>query len=128
MGQLKPASTVVCKTAVVPNSAADVDLAGARQIILEKEQLDLFTNPNLRQVLDKLRADRYVVYGVVTEYCVKHAALGLLATGKPVTLITDAIQTLNPADSDAMMTEFTKRGGVLQSAQNCCQADGFPAA
>ena len=127
-GQLKPSSLVAGKTAVVPTVPAEVDVAGAQQIILEKDKLDLFTNPNLGALLDKLQADRYVVYGVVTEYCVKSAAMGLLATGKPVTLIADAIQTLNPADSDAMIAEFTKRGGVVQSAQNCCQADGFPAA
>ena len=127
-GQLKPASTMVGKTAVVPNSPADINIAGARQIILEKAKLDLFTNPNIQHLLDKLQAARYVIYGLVTEYCVKCAAMGLLATGKPVTLITDAIETLNRADSEAMMAEFTKRGGVLQSVQSCCQADGFPAA
>ena len=73
-----------------------MNIAGAQQIILEKVKLDLFTNPNIQQLLDKLQADHYVVYGVVTEYCVKCAAMGLLATGKPVTLITDAIETLNP--------------------------------
>jgi nicotinamidase/pyrazinamidase len=127
-GQLKPASTMVGKTAVVPSTPAEVKIDGAQQIILEKVKLDLFTNPNIHELLDKLQADHYVVYGVVTEYCVKCAVMGLLATGKPVTLITDAVETLNPADSDAMIAEFTKHGGVLQSVQNCCQADGFPPA
>ena len=127
-GQLKPASTLVGKTAVVSSVPAEVDVADAQQIILEKDKLDLFTNPNLGALLDKLQADRYVVYGVVTEYCVKCAVMGLLATGKPVTLIADAIETLHPADSEAMITEFKQRGGVVQSVQSCCQADGFPAA
>jgi nicotinamidase/pyrazinamidase len=127
-GQLKPCSTLVGKTAVIPNVPGDVEIAGAQQIILEKSQLDLFTNPNIGQLLDKLQADHYVVYGVVTEYCVKFAAMGLLATKKPVTLITDAIETLDRAASDAMLDVFTKRGGALRSAQNYCQADGFPAA
>ncbi|HZI74839.1 MAG TPA: isochorismatase family protein [Gemmatimonadales bacterium] len=90
------------------------------QIILEKQKLDLFTSPKLEPLLAELKADRYVVYGVVTEYCVKCAALGLLKTGKPVTLITDAIQTLNPKDSEAMIQEFTTRGGELQTVQNYC--------
>ena len=67
-GQLKPSSLVAGKTAVVPTVPAEVDVAGAQQIILEKDKLDLFTNPNLGTLLDKLQADRYVVYGVVTEY------------------------------------------------------------
>ena len=127
-GQLKPCSTLVGKTTVAPNRPIDVNIAGAQQIILEKAKLDLFTNPNIHQLLGKLQADHYVVYGVVTEYCVKCASMGLLGMGKPVTLINDAIETLNPKDSDAMLAEFTKRGGVVRSAQNYCQADGFPAA
>jgi nicotinamidase/pyrazinamidase len=127
-GQLKPASTMAGKTAVVPNRPVDLDLRSAQQIILEKQQLDLFTNPNLGQLLDTLEAGHFVVYGVVTEYCVKFASMGLLETGKPVTLITDAIRSLNRADSDAMIAAFTNRGGVLRSAQNYCQADGFPGA
>ena len=127
-GQLKPCSTLVGKTAVAPNRPVDVEVTGAQQIILEKVKLDLFTNPNIHQLLGKLQADHYVVYGVVTEYCVKCAVMGLLATGKPVTLISDAIETLDRAASDAMIAEFTKQGGVVRSAQNYCQADGFPAA
>ena len=42
-------------------------------------------------------ADRYVVYGVVTEICVKLAAFGLLKTGKRVEIVTDAIRSLNDA-------------------------------
>jgi nicotinamidase/pyrazinamidase len=127
-GQVKPASTLVGKTSVVPNRHVDVEIAGAQQIILEKQQLDLFTNPNIHQLLGKLQADHYVIYGVVTEYCVKHASMGLIGMGKRVTLITDGVETLDPAESDAMMAEFTNLGGVLRSAQNYCQADGFPAA
>src|SRR5262245_41096502 len=68
-GQLKPASTLVGKATVVPNCPAEVDISGAQQIILEKSQLDLFTNPNIGQLLAKLQAEHYVIYGVVTEYC-----------------------------------------------------------
>jgi nicotinamidase/pyrazinamidase len=127
-GQLKPCSTLVGKTVVVPNRHEQLDLGGAQQIILEKSQLDLFSNPNMPQLLNALKADHYVVYGVVTEYCVNLASMGLLATGKPVTLISDAIETLNGGEADAMLAAFTKQGGVVRSAQNYCQADGFPAA
>ena len=108
-GQQKPAATLVGKD-------------GAGQFILRKQQLDLFTSPELEPLLAGLQAGRYVVYGVVTEYCVKCACMGLLKTGKPVTLITDAIQTLNPKDSEAVIREFTSRGGVLQTVQSYVQA------
>ncbi len=112
-GQLKPAATLLSKTVTIPNVPVEVDITGAQQIILEKDQLDLFTNPNIQNLLGKLQADSYVVYGVVTEYCVKCAAMGLVATGKPVTLVTDAIETLDQSASAAMLQEFTRQGGEL---------------
>jgi nicotinamidase-related amidase len=88
----------------------------ARQVILEKQHLDLFTNPNLRPLLKALQADAYVVYGVVTEYCVSFAALGLLVTGKPVTLVTDAIQSLRDEDARHTIQDFTAGGGKLATS------------
>ena len=99
-GQQKPQST----------------LRASGQIILEKQQLDLFTNPNLPKLLEELAADEYVVYGVVTEYCVRHAALGLLKTGKPVTLVTDAIRSLRAEDGDSVIQTFTAGGGRLATS------------
>jgi nicotinamidase/pyrazinamidase len=70
-GQHKPAITLV---------------DSARQFILEKQQFDCFSSPHLEPLLERLKADRYVVYGVVTEICVRCAAFGLLKTGKPVAI------------------------------------------
>ena len=83
------------------------------QIIFEKVTTDAFLNPRLLPLLGELGADRYVVYGVVTEICVRFAALGLLATGKPVDVVTDAVEMLNATARDAFYAEFTGRGGRL---------------
>jgi len=96
-GQLKPAETLV----------------GAGQTIVEKQALDVFSNPDFPGLLDRVAADRYVVYGVATEYCVRCAILGLLATGKPVALVTDAIAAVNPEEGARTIAEFTARGGTL---------------
>ena len=119
-GQLKPQSTMLEKRAVVPNCPADIRVEGAEQIILEKQQLDLFTNPNLEALLKALAADRYVVYGVVTEYCVSFAALGLLKRGKPVTLVTDAIRSLSDEAGARTLREFTSHGGKLDTVSGIC--------
>ena len=110
-GQLKPQPTMLAERVVIPSKPVDVSIA--RQIILEKQQLNLFSNPNLLTLLEILEADEYVVYGVVTEYCVSHAALGLLETGKPVTLVTDAIRSLSDEESSRTIQAFTTRGGKL---------------
>ena len=88
----------------------------ARQILLPKQQLDVFTVPELRPLLDSLNADRYVVYGVVTEICVKRAASGLLKLGRRVEIVTDAVRSLNGGEAARFLKEFTNSGGRLTSA------------
>ena len=75
-GQQKPARTLLDQRIVIPTAPGDHPVAAARQIIVEKQQIDPFTNPNLPRLLELLDADRYVVYGVVTEYCVARGGPG----------------------------------------------------
>jgi nicotinamidase/pyrazinamidase len=119
-GQAKAQCTLLDRRIVVPNAHVAVPIEGARQILLEKQALDAFSNVNIGELLGRLHADRYVVYGVVTEYCVKCAALGLLRTGKPVSVVTDGVETLNPVDSQAFFDEFQKRGGRLTTISEVC--------
>jgi nicotinamidase/pyrazinamidase len=109
-GQQKPACTLIENRVVVPNLPCD---AIGPQMLLEKQTLDSFTNVNLAGLLDRLGAERYVVYGVVTEICVKFAAFGLLKTGRRVELVTDAVRSLDDASSAATLAEFKAAGGVL---------------
>jgi nicotinamidase/pyrazinamidase len=114
--QQKPASTLLEPRVVVPAARTTVSLDGARQIIIEKQTTDCFTNANIEQVLRALKAERCVVYGVVTEVCVKNAVMGLLMTGRRVELVTDAIQHLDPTAAREMKEEFTASGGVLTTS------------
>ncbi len=104
------------KRSAVPNASCTVGIDGAQQVILEKQQLDCFTNMNLQVLLDRLNADRYVVYGVVTEICVKFAAFGLLRTGKPVDLVTDAVRSLTEEAGSGTFRDFAAAGGGLTVA------------
>ncbi|MBI2680060.1 MAG: cysteine hydrolase [Candidatus Solibacter usitatus] len=103
VGQLKPAELLV-----------------EHQTLLEKNQLDIFSSPNLAALLERLAADRYLVYGVVTEYCVRLCALGLLRLGKPVSIVTDAIQTLDAPQGASTLREFTSAGGGLTTVAEVC--------
>ena len=110
-GQQKPSATLLEKRSLVPAHPA-----GLQQLILEKQKLDCFTNPNLMPLLAELNADRYVVYGVVTEICVRLAALGLLMTGKRVEIVTDAIKALDEDAARKMFSEFSAAGGQVTTA------------
>jgi nicotinamidase/pyrazinamidase len=95
-GQRKPESTLV-----------------PGQILVPKQSLDCFTVPELPAILAGLGAQRYVVYGVVTEICVRYAALGLLRTGSRVEIVENAIMHLAPERRDAFFGEFRQAGGTI---------------
>lgn len=78
-----------------------------RQIVVEKQSVDCFTNPELPGILEALQADRCVVYGVVTEICVLHAARGLRERGYVVEIVEEAVKELSLADAAGVRAEFT---------------------
>ncbi len=119
-GQQKPQSTLLDHRAIVPFKSGGFPIDKVQQLILEKPTLSCFADPNLPALLRALNADKYVLYGVVTEICVRHAALGLLDTGKRVELVTDAVQHLNEPDRDRFFEEFTAHGGKLTTADEVC--------
>lgn len=116
VGQQKPASLMLTKCTVIPSAEVGGLPSLSGQIIIEKQDVDAFTNPNFPRILEALNADRYVVYGVVTEICVRHMAFGLLKLGKRVEIVRDAIRALKEADAQAMLQEFERAGGYLVSA------------
>jgi nicotinamidase/pyrazinamidase len=112
-GQRKAESTLLAKRVVIPNRPCDLAIQNAGQIIVEKQTVDVFQAPNLGRVVELLGAERFFVYGVVTEICVLFAARGLLRAGKSVTVVTDVIATLKAADSEAALAEVCAGGGKL---------------
>jgi nicotinamidase/pyrazinamidase len=112
-GQHKAESTLLERRVVIPNAPGDLAIQGAAQIVIEKQNVDVFTAPNLKRVIDLLSPDRFVLYGVVTEICVLSAARGLLKFGKPLVVVTDAVETLNPEDSARALAELASAGATF---------------
>jgi len=113
MGQHKVESTLLERRVVVPNAPCEIAIEGAQQVIVEEQNIDVFTAPNLTRVIERLGADRFVVYGVVTEICVLFAARGLLKFGKPLAIVTDAVETLRAEDSAQALAEIAAGGGTF---------------
>jgi nicotinamidase/pyrazinamidase len=113
VGQQKSAATLAIAQPEVLSSRSRSTIAGpSPQIIVEKQHVDCFTNPNLEPLLASMQAERYVVYGVVSEICVRCAVFGLLKTKVRVELVTDAIRHLNQSAYEAMLGEFRSEGGL----------------
>jgi nicotinamidase/pyrazinamidase len=91
------------------------------QRIFEKQTTDMFLSPHADRLLAERNADEFVVYGVVTEVCVRFAALGLLQRGKRVTVVEDAIMHLDPAAQHAFFEELKTAGATLTTSNAACQ-------
>ncbi|HWD99538.1 MAG TPA: cysteine hydrolase family protein, partial [Bryobacteraceae bacterium] len=121
-GQQKPAATLVEKRAIIPNGAAELGIEGAQpdgaqQILVEKNDLDVFSNPNVNALLDKIGAVEFYVYGVFTEYCVDKAATGLLKRGGRVYIVSDAICAVEESKGRRTMEAFTAAGGAMTTVR-----------
>lgn len=119
-GQHKPEATLA-RDAVAVNSSADLPgAAGASQVVLNKQSVDCFTADALIPLLDSLKASHVIVYGLVTEVCVRHAVLGLRRWGAEVSVVKDAIQPLTAEAGDAAVTEFLSAGASIISTAEIC--------
>jgi nicotinamidase/pyrazinamidase len=58
-----------------------------------------------------------VVFGVVTEYCVRLAAKGLLERGRRVSVVQDAIETLKADDGKRALGELQALGANFLSTE-----------
>ncbi len=77
------------------NAKLPEDLFKYQQIILEKQTLDIFETHHADALVERLaNAAEFVVFGVVTEYCVSCAVKGLLKRKRRVAVVRDAIETL----------------------------------
>jgi nicotinamidase/pyrazinamidase len=106
VGQQKPAATLV----------ADRE----KQIFIQKDALDLFSNPEVMPLLERLGIDECFVYGVLTEFCVKCAVMGLLKSGRKVWLVTDAIAHYSLDTGESVIREFLAAGGQTILSPAAC--------
>lgn len=113
---------------VIPNEASfalPADLRPYQQVTLEKNTLDVFDNPHAEALLARIEpaglpsfdADPlFVLFGVVTEYCVHRAVEGLLQRGCRVAIISDAIESLSAKKGQELLDGWQSRGVRLITA------------
>jgi nicotinamidase/pyrazinamidase len=102
------------KVLTVANDPAAVlpsDLTQYQQVHLEKQTLDIFASRHADELVKRLGHNKeFVVFGVVTEYCVRLAAKGLLERGRRVSVVKDAIETLKAEDGARTVAELQALG------------------
>lgn len=97
-----------------PDAKIPQDLSPYQQILLEKQTLSIFESSHADELLRKLGSQaEFVVFGVVTEYCVSFAVKGLIERGRRVAVVQDAIETLKKEEGEKAIAEFQRMGARM---------------
>ena len=95
----------------LPSAKLPADLSPYQQIVLEKQTLDVFQTLHADEFVERLgNRPEFVVFGVVTEYCVACAVKGLLQRKRRVAVVRDAIETLAAEAGEKTLAEFRSLG------------------
>jgi len=116
-GQERIRATQLPGAVVVPVEGEVPSVGGARQVIVEKRAIDVFSTPHLEEVLGAADPDRAYVFGVATEYCIRTAALGLRKRGYPTTVIVDAIEAIERGAGKKALHEMEEAGVELATTE-----------
>ncbi len=80
------------------------------EIILQKQHFDVFTNPNMERLLDIVRPEIIVVFGVALDVCDAYAIEGFLKRGDVhIYLVTDAVKPIDKQKGDQLISDWKKR-------------------
>lgn len=121
-GWLKLPETLPERFAFIPVDAREATIpAHSQALYFEKEVYSLFANPHAEGVLERYAAGGpvdFFVCGVATDYCVRAAAVGLLAwakarpwaAGSTVSLVRDAVAGVAPESTRAALAELEAAG------------------
>jgi len=116
-GQAKIPATALARPVVIPNRRLDPAEILSRlelhtgEILVEKNQFDVFSNPNVVTLLDALSPDTLVVYGVAQDVCDAHAIAGFLKRGGcRVVFVEDAARPIDPKRGAALLEEWKGQG------------------
>jgi len=102
---------------VVPNEP--IDEAGLRKlldkeqfhIVLRKDKLDVFTNPNTKTIIELLKPETVLVFGVALDLCLRMAVEGLIKMGgMKLYILKDAVKGLGVKPNDRVLEKFKKQG------------------
>ena len=116
LGQHKISESSVKCTLFVPsvklsNEQLSEVAAYEGQVIFEKQDTDLRTNPNVKPYMDLIRPDIILIYGVVTEICVDLAVdFFALDLGYETVVVVDAIKEIDLSKADSCKAEWKTYG------------------
>jgi nicotinamidase-related amidase len=98
-----------------------VDLKSLRerggQVLVEKGEFDLYSNPACREVIRALNPQELVLYGAMLEHDLYATALTARALGQAVCVASDAAAYRSPETAHAALYELQHRGVRMAPAE-----------
>ncbi len=81
------------------------------EVIFRKQRFDVFSNPNVVDLLDVIGPTDIVVYGVALDVCDAHAIEGFLRIGKyNLYLVEDAVRAIREEKGKELIEAWSRRG------------------
>ena len=87
------------------------------QVIFQKRCHDPFEEPRVDRILTDLEATEFILLGAPVQGAVQATALGLLARGKNVTVVADAVGSLNVSAAKVALRRMKAKGAKLVSTK-----------
>ncbi|UCD49566.1 MAG: isochorismatase family protein [Phycisphaerales bacterium] len=89
-------------------------------IVIRKNSLDVFENPNADKLVDLVNPQRVVVFGVALDFCVAYVLRGLARhEGVELFLLEDATKGLGSRPEAEICDELQKRGVHITTLDEC---------
>ena len=120
-GWRKLDDTLIPRPLIFSTKPVDMNLTDCvrknRQIIVEKNTFDVFSNPVMER-LTRVLPPRAIVFGVATEYCVKKAVLGLRNLGVQTVVVDDAVRSITRKAEKEAINEMHDAGANFVKMAN----------
>lgn len=89
------------------------------RVLAFKKTLNAFSNPNVERVVEWLDPMVVVVYGVALDFCTRAVIEELLDRGRSIVVpITDATEAIDPAQANALLSNWQARGARLETTDS----------
>jgi nicotinamidase-related amidase len=120
-GQKRIPATAHPDSVVLP---VGTTLQGQRppHLTLEKNEYDVFSRVDATDIVNQYNEGHplFVVYGVATDFCVRKAVEGLLASRCRAAIVVDAIRAIDRIAEPGILTDFARQGVLLVATNAVC--------
>jgi len=88
------------------------------EVYFRKRRFDVFSNPNVDVVLNIVKPEAVVVYGVTLDICDAYAVEGFLRRGVKIGLVEDAVKPISRERGEALIRRWVEAGVKLLKTES----------